>query len=124
LCQALQRVYADTGSFAIQWLEVDVNDQSTYHLSHVDKIEAASILTSVKIRRVKKDTFNLLPKQQLLIERRLKKSLSGSDSDDSEDDEDDEDEDNAEDAADTDCDGKFINVMFSTFHCYFIASDR
>jgi hypothetical protein len=105
LCQALQHVYSTTGAFQIQWLEVDASDQSTYHLSHIDKIEAASILTGVKLRRVKKNTFSLLPKQQLMIEKRLKKSLSGSDSDDSDDDQDEDDDD--EDADDSDASGKY-----------------
>jgi len=74
----------------IQWLEVDAKDDSTYRQSHIDKIEANSILTNVQLRRVDRNTYSLPPKQQIIISKRLAKAIAGNQDDSSDDDNDDD----------------------------------
>jgi hypothetical protein len=77
LCQALQNVYSNTGKFKVQWLEADDASQQTFQMSYADKIEAASILTSVSLRRLAKKTYCLSSKQMAMIKRLLQMAAVG-----------------------------------------------
>ena len=79
---ASRRVY-------VLWLESDDDDATKYVLGCGNVIDPNSIITEVKLKQMKKNTYVLPEKQRLLVEKQLQKSVAGLDSSSDNDDDDD-----------------------------------